>query len=136
MTAPRLPGHFRPKELERRGISRHRLRGMLRRSEVERVEHGLYRLTRAPITEHETLVAVATRAPAAVMCLLTALRFHGFTTQNPHEVWIALAPKARIPRITTARIRVARFSGQALTEGIETHMLAGTSIRVYSAAKP
>jgi len=30
---------------------------------------------------------------------------------------------------------VARFSGAALTEGIETHQLEGATIRVYSAAK-
>jgi predicted transcriptional regulator of viral defense system len=117
------------------GISRHRLRAMLRRREVEQIERGLYRSTRAPITENETLAAVAARVPAGIMCLLTALRFHDMTTQSPHEVWIALPPKARIPRLATARLHVARFSGAALTQGIETHVVAGVSIRVYSAAK-
>ena len=42
------------------------------------------------------------------MCLLTALRFHELTTQSPHQVWVALPPKARIPRVATARLRVAR----------------------------
>jgi hypothetical protein len=30
---------------------------------------------------------------------------------------------------------VARFSGAALTEGIETHTIEGVAVRVYSAAK-
>ena len=64
-----------------------------------------------------------------------ALRFHELTTQAPAEVWIALAEKARKPKLDYPRLRVARFSGPALTEGIETHRLEGVEVRVYSAAK-
>jgi predicted transcriptional regulator of viral defense system len=69
------------------------------------------------------------------LCLLTALRFHGLTTQSPAEVWIALPEKARKPRMDYPRLRVARFSGSALTEGIERHRVEGVEMRVYSAAK-
>ena len=70
-----------------------------------------------------------------VFCLLTALRFHGLTTQSPAEVWIALPEKARRPRLDYPRLRVARFSGEALSEGIEEHSVEGVTIRVYSPAK-
>ena len=33
-----------------------------------------------------------------VICLLTALRFHGLTTQNPFEVWMAIEAKAWRPQ--------------------------------------
>jgi predicted transcriptional regulator of viral defense system len=84
--------------------------------------------------EH-TLAHVAKRVPSGVFCLLTALRFHGLSTQSPAEVWIALPEKSRKPRLDYPQLRVARFSGPALTEGIETHRLEGVDIRVYSAAK-
>ena len=67
--------------------------------------------------------------------MLTALRFHGLTTQSPAEVWIALQEKARKPRLDYPRLRIVRFSGEALTEGIEAHSVEGVNIRVYSAAK-
>jgi len=73
--------------------------------------------------------------PSAVFCLLTALRFHGLTTQAAPEVWIALPEKARRPRLEHPRLRVARFSGPALTEGIEEHRAEGVTLRIYSAAK-
>jgi predicted transcriptional regulator of viral defense system len=63
------------------------------------------------------------------------MRFHGLTTQSPAEVWIALPEKARRPRLDYPRLRVARFSGAALTEGIEEHRVEGVDIRVYSPAK-
>jgi predicted transcriptional regulator of viral defense system len=63
------------------------------------------------------------------------LRLHGLTTQLPREVWLALPGKARRPRIEYPRLRIARFSGPALTEGIETRSIEGVDVRVYSAAK-
>jgi predicted transcriptional regulator of viral defense system len=73
--------------------------------------------------------------PDAAFCLLTALRFHGLTTQSPAEVWIALPEKARRPRLDYPRLRLARFSGAPLTEGIEEHRVEGITLRVYTPAK-
>ena len=50
-------------------------------------------------------------------------------------MWIALPEKARKPRLDYPRLRVARFSGAALTDGIESHDVEGVTVRVYSAAK-
>ena len=86
-------------------------------------------------TEEHALAQVATRIPRAVVCLLSALRFHELTTQVPHEVWIALSEKARRPRLDFPPLRVVRFSGRALTEGIETHRIEGTDVRITSVAK-
>jgi predicted transcriptional regulator of viral defense system len=128
-------GVLRPKELETRGVSRAQLYRLVRQGLVERVGRGIYVAAgHAPTAEH-TLAQVASRVPAGVFCLLTALRFHGLTTQSPAEVWIALPEKARRPRLDYPRLRVARFSGTALTEGIERHRVEGVELRVYSAAK-
>lgn len=73
--------------------------------------------------------------PRAIGCLLTALQFHGIGTQSPHEVWIALDRRAARPRLEYPPLRVMRFSGEALTEGVEQHVVDGVSVRVYCAAK-
>jgi len=78
---------------------------------------------------------VASRVPQSVICLLSALRFHGLTTQAPFEIWIAVDRRAWRPRIDYPPIRVLRFSGRALTEGIETHTIGGVKVHVYSPAK-
>jgi predicted transcriptional regulator of viral defense system len=46
-----------------------------------------------------------------------------------------VAEKARRPRLDYPRVRVARFSGPALTEGIEIRRIEGVPVRLYSAAK-
>jgi predicted transcriptional regulator of viral defense system len=128
-------GLARVSDLEARGVPRASLYRLVREGLVFRHARGIYAAANhAPTAEH-TLAHVAVRVPAAVFCLLTALRFHGLTTQAPADVWIALPEKARRPRLDYPRLRVARFSGRALTDGIETHRVEGVDVRVYSAAK-
>lgn len=128
-------GLARPRDLEGHGISRAQLSRMVDEGLVVREARGLYVAANQSPTESHTLAQVAKRVPGAVFCLLTALRFHGLTTQSPSEVWIALPEKARRPRLDQPRLRVARFSGPALTEGVAEHQVDGVPIRVYSAAK-
>jgi predicted transcriptional regulator of viral defense system len=66
---------------------------------------------------------------------MSALSFHNLTTQIPHEIWLAIGRKARIPKPNGVPIRVVRFSGDALTSGIEEHTIEGIAVRVYNPAK-
>ena len=128
-------GIVRPGDLEKHGIPRRHLYRLLRQGLIERKSRGVYVAREHPLTAEHSLAQVSKRVPTAVFCLLTALRLQGLTTQNPAEVWIALPEKARRPRLAYPRLRVARFSGEALTEGIETQHVEGVKLRVYSAAK-
>jgi predicted transcriptional regulator of viral defense system len=128
-------GIARATELEAHGVPRAQIYQLVRKGLLERQARGIYVASRHPFTAEHTLAQVAKRVPGGVLCLLTALRFHELTTQDPAEVWIALPEKARKPRLDYPRLRVARFSGAALTEGIETHRLENVDVRVYSAAK-
>ena len=126
---------LRSRDLLKHRISRTALARMQARGEIERLGRGLYALPGASGTLHQSLVEVSKRVPKAVACLLTALRFHELTTQAPFEVWIALPRGAWKPRLEYPKLRVLRFSGRSLTEGIETHVLHGVPVRVYNPAK-
>ncbi|MGH8738637.1 MAG: type IV toxin-antitoxin system AbiEi family antitoxin domain-containing protein [Burkholderiales bacterium] len=128
-------GLIRPKDLEAHGITRAQLARVVAEGAVLRQARGVYIAARhAPTAEH-TLAHVAKRVPEGIFCLLTALRLHGLTTQSPADVWIALPEKARRPRLDYPRLRIARFSGEALTQGVEERRAEGVTLRVYSAAK-
>lgn len=128
-------GIARPRDLAKHGINRVQLSRLVDAGLAERLSRGVYAATdHAPSADLATAI-VAKRIPAAVICLLTALRMHGLTTQLPHEVWIALPEKSRQPRLDYPRLHVARFSGLSLTEGIETRRIDGVAVQVYSAAK-
>jgi predicted transcriptional regulator of viral defense system len=131
----RRRGSITRREVSEAGIHTHTLSRLVRAGVLERVARGRYRRPDAPITEHHGLALVAAAAPKAVICLLSALSFHQIGTQLPHEVWIAIDRRARRPSLPYPRLRVARFSGHALVDGIETYRLEGVDVRVYSAAK-
>ena len=100
-----------------------------------RLGRGLYAAPGYEPGEHQSLVAVAKRAPKVVFCLLTALRFHDLTMQAPHEVWIAIGNKAHPPRLDYPPLRVVRYSAESLSAGVEQHTVESTVIRVTSVAK-
>jgi len=102
---------------------------------LQRLARGLYALPDAELTEHQTLIEVCQRVPRAVLCLLSALQFHGIGTQLPRDVWIALPEGARTPALGYPVLRVTRLRGDAYSDGIDTVNVHGTPIRVYSAAK-
>ena len=87
-------GLIRPRDLEPIGIPRISLTRAVRRGQLERVGRGLYGLPGRQVSAHGVLAEVARRVPKGVVCLLSALRFHGLTTQAPFEVWLAIENKA------------------------------------------
>lgn len=125
----------RPRDVEALGIARESLLRLYRQGLVVRLARGIYALPQASVTEHHSLAIAAKRVPRGVVCLLSALRFHGLTTQDPHEVWLAIDFKARKPYIESPTLRVVRFSGRALVEGIKEYQIEGVPVRVYIAAK-
>ena len=131
----RSRGAVRPRDLEAQGISRMWLTRLEKGGQVERVGRGLYRSSDAMVTENHGLVLAAKAIPAGVVCLLSALQFSELTTQLPHEVWIAVDRRAALPRAEGVPVRIARFSGLALTLGVEEHVIEGVTVKVYSASK-
>lgn len=127
-------GILRPRDLDP-SVPRVTLTRLVERGLLERLGRGLYRLPEAKVTEHHALVEVCKRAPRAVVCLLSALRFHDLTTQDPFEIWLAIDVKAHPPHVDHPPLRIVRFSGNALTFGVQEHIVEGVTIRVTSPAK-
>lgn len=128
-------GILRPKDLDKYGIPRKYLNILFHKGKLERIARGLYVSPEVEPTENRTLVEVIKRVPNGVICLLSALLFHDLTTQVPHEVWIAIDRKQRLPKKSGLPMRIFRFSGDALRKGIEKHIIEGVVIKVYNPAK-
>ena len=131
----RRKGLVRSGEIESKGISRSELQRLHERGLIERVGRGIYGLRGAVLTEHHSLAEATRLVPGGVICLLTALRFHGLTTQNPFEVWMAIDAKAWRPTQKGLKLRIVHLSGASFRDGVEEHDVAGVRIQVYSAAK-
>jgi len=128
-------GVLRPRDLAAHGIARQYLRLAEQQGLVVRSGRGLYTPADAAITEFHSFAEAAKRAPRAVICLLSALRFHDTGTESPFEIWMAIGEKDRRPRSDNPRMRIVRFSLPSLQFGQETHYVEGVPVHIFSIAK-
>ena len=135
LTLASAQGLIRPRDLIAQGLPRVALTRLVRQGLLTRVARGLYARPDRTVSEHGTLAEVARKHPQAIVCLLSALRVHDLTAQSPFEVWLAIPNKARAPKLEYPPLRIMRFSGAALTEGIEDHQVDGVTVRVTNVAR-
>ncbi len=132
-------GILRAQDLKAQGIPREYLWQLQQKGLLERAGRGIYRQPDAEVTEYHSLVEAAQRVPRGVICLLSALRFHDLTTQEPFAVWLAIDRKAHRPTSACggemAPLNIVRFSGASLVSGVEAHVIEGVTVKVYNPAK-
>jgi predicted transcriptional regulator of viral defense system len=130
-----LPPIIRTRDAIALGIHPEYLRRWVERGELIRTGRGLYTRADADFTAHHSLAAAGMRVPHGVICLLSALQFHGIGTQAPFEVWMAIDNHARRPNSDSPPLRSIYMSGAALTEGVEIHSIDGTPVQIFNPAK-
>ena len=82
------------------------------------------------------LTALLSRGTEFVVCLLSALRLHEFTTQLPHELWVAVRIGHKLPKLPGSPIPMCvQMSDAAYDYGVVYLEREGLRIPVYSAAK-
>jgi predicted transcriptional regulator of viral defense system len=126
---------LRAREFIAMGVPRQAITRLVQSGEVQKLTRGLYALANYEPSQHQAIIEAQKRVPGGVICLLSALQFHDFTTQNPHEVWIAIDEKDRIPQLDYPPLRIVRFSKQLRHEGVKAHRLAGVDVHVTSQAR-
>lgn len=125
----------RTRDFQAAGITGTELHRLVEKGYVEKVARGLYRDPKVETSAKADMVLASRQVPQGVVCLLTALRFHGLTVQNPFEVWMAVPSKAWRPRVEHPPLRLVFLSPSALAQGVETHNVDGVPVRIFSAAQ-
>ena len=128
-------GILRFVEARQYGISPATLYRLRDQGVIQPMARGLYRLAESPPLAHPDLIAVARKIPQAVICLISALAFHELTDEVPHAVEYALPRGSEPPRLEWPPTHLYWFTGPAYSEGIETHVVDGSPIRVYGPEK-
>lgn len=126
---------MRLSELRAAGVTAPTLARMTADGETLRLGRGVYQASHADMGAQHDLAQVALRAPKAVICLVSALAFHGLTDQLSGKVWIAIGAKDWAPVVDFPPIKVVRFADRLLEQGVETHEIEGVPVRVFGVAK-
>jgi len=128
-------GCLRPRDLQTEGISAAYLQRLYETGDLVRSGRGIYALVTHEVTEHRSLAEVAKRVPRAVICLLSALRFHELGTETPGRVWIALERGRKRPSARDLPLEVVRFTLVGMTEGVALHLIEGVPVQITTAAR-
>jgi predicted transcriptional regulator of viral defense system len=128
-------GMGRLSELARGGVTGTTISRMKEKGLVVQLGRGLYQLPNAPLDANHDLAEAAKRVPKGVVCLVSALAFHGLTDTIPARVWMAIGPKDRRPRVENPLIQIVHFGGNVLRTGIQEHTIEQVPVRIYDPAK-
>lgn len=128
-------GVVRVRDAMEHGIHPEVLRRLAADGRLVRAARGVYALPSRNLTEHTDLAHAALRVPDGVVCLLSALNYHGIGTQMPYEVWMMIDRRAHRPSVDHPPMRFVRASGPTLTEGIEAVTIEGQKVKIFNPAK-
>jgi len=132
----RQGGVLRTSAALNQGIHAGALYRLVQDGRLVRLARGLYRLSTAEEFSNPDLAVVAVKASGAVVCLISALAYHGLTTQVPRLVHLAV-PRGKYAalRLRSPPVKVYRFDPMTFEEGVEVHRVDGVDLRVYGVAR-
>ena len=131
----RTRGLVRLRDLAKAGVAPETMARLVRDGVVVRPARGLYQLAGAVPDVQHALAEAAMMVPKGVVCLTSALQFHGLTLQMPSRVWMAIDRTGWKPRAGDLPLRFVRFGGRGLTDGVERHGIDGIAVPVFDPAK-
>jgi predicted transcriptional regulator of viral defense system len=128
-------GIARLADLRAAGVTAATVTRMANDGEVVRLARGLYQLADAELHAQHSLAEAAARVPKGIICLTSALAFHGLTDQLPRKVWIAIGVSDWAPEPSSPPLRIVRMTNALLGDGVETHTIEGVRVKIFSIAK-
>ena len=125
---------FSTAEANEYGISRQMLAHYCRQGKIERICRGIYSPVQTDIVQYPELEVLAQKKIDFVVCLISALQMHEFTTQLANSLWIAVKRGTHVPDIGFP-LNCIYLTDSVYSYGIEEHKVNGYKIKVYSPAK-
>lgn len=125
----------RPKELQTIGVAATTIARAVKEGSVTRIGRGLYQLSDNETNINTTLAEISKQSPRVVICLISALAFHGLTDQIPRKTWIAIGINHWKPQFEQTKTRVVRLREPYFSGDIEKHSISGAMVQIYSVEK-
>lgn len=126
---------LRGRDFKNAGIPAVVLTRMLKANELESPQRGVYRIPHPEDNETNLKVSeIAARHPSGVLCLMSALRFHGMTDDMNSEWTIAI--RRTSPVTTMPWLRPIRWTNpEAFVVGVDAMRIAGADVQITNPAR-
>ncbi len=122
-------------ELKAAGIHTRAIRDLYDSGTIAKVKPGLYRLASIAPSSESGMVEICLAMPKAVVCLASALSFHGLTTFIPTKISVAIPRDSKPNRIESTPTEIFYFSPEQHKAGIKQHKTRTGAIRIYGPEK-
>ena len=109
----------RARDLYRSRVHQESLSRALQRVLLLKIGRGLYARKDFSADFERQIMLACKRVPNGIVCLKSAVRFHGLLPVDAASIWMAIDFKAKKPVASGLKLRFVRFSGKALTQGVE-----------------
>jgi len=131
-----LPPTFTTKTARSLGVHPHELYVWRDTGEIIELSRGVFRRADASPASYPDALAVAYRAPRAVVCCLSAAVIHELTDELQGSVQVAVPKSSHPPEIDYPPVTVFRFEAKTFELGLSSFDAApDEQVRVYDAAR-
>jgi predicted transcriptional regulator of viral defense system len=133
-TFKRCGGILRTSQAISLGIDPHIIYELRDAGLLEQLNRGIYALP-GFADEHPDFILVSSRVPEGVICLTSALAYHGLTVQIPRWIDVAVKKGYKPPKIEYPPVKFHWYSDSTFNSGIEEIKFGDARVRIYSKAK-
>ncbi len=136
----KLIGYFKEKkyatmkELREQGFQTRDIKKLMEQGKIEKIKSGLYKSSDVNI-EHEGFIDVCKSVPQGIICLISALEYHGLSTVNPNQIYIAIPHSEKKVNISFPPVKFFFFRDRYYLMGIEEIETKNGSFKIYNAEK-
>jgi len=131
-----LPSTFTTETSRAHGVHPRDLYAWRDGGQVIELSRGVFRRADAPPASYPDMIAVAHRAPRAIVCCISAAAIHDLTDEMPALVQIAVRKRSHTPVITYPPVMVFRFDEASFELGLTSFEAGpGEPVRIYDAAR-
>lgn len=100
---------------------------------IEKVKPGLYKIWESVDDSHVNpgFIDLCKGNSRIIICLISAVEYHGLSTVNPSQIYAALPRDEKAPKITYPLVKFYRWKGNMYETGIEKIKTKSGIVKIY-----
>lgn len=118
-----------------RGVHTSQVAELLKAGKIVKLKHGLYMWSEVLGDDNQQYLISSQIVPRGVICLQTALAYHGLITDNPWEITMAVPRNYKVALPAYPPIKLYTFGQASYELGIQNIVSSGLAFKIYNKEK-
>jgi len=124
-------------ELRDAGFHPRDIRKLMDADAIEKVKPGLYKIWESVDDSQVNpgFIDLCKGNSRIIICLISAIEYHGLSTVNPSKIYAALPRDEKAPKITNQPVKFYRWKGDMYEQGIDKIKTKSGIVKIYDKEK-